>query len=967
MSPARFWAGGFAAAPRIPLVGDADGDGRADLLVIYPPGEGIVDLARTSASGKSRFPLQARTGFGKDILTGTSGRFSGSERTEVLALSQDWSLQIAYDLDTASGKYQKEWKSPLIAPEKRLKKVPALAAVIPTANGMGHVLLADADGNLLLLQNKRTSGGGFGFEAIPLRFRLSRVRQMAVAPSEGNSPVTVFWMDNDGKVYRTILGPVESLSAKGPMETRLLLRAAPGEKFAIGKFRGVSATDVIVGQHLLPDGDPNKAITIKTLPEPAVAKGDLTWLAGDFDGDGKDDIVRIRRSSERYTGDDIFLHFARASQTTEDNLASTSGDGLLDAWKTGKIKPGGLDLAALGCKVGRYDIIVEVQRIEDTPEDVVRRDMERAVRYYANLPVTNPDGSKGIALHVIYREPIPISEKRLPWWELGAKYHPNAHRGVTHWMSVYNGGGGQSDEMADRGSTGSNALYATFLHEFGHQLGLDHTGNWQPAWCPIYPSLMNYAYSYQLNGKGDDIGYSDGRLSSLILDERKLSEVLPLPPDKLTFLSGPPYHYRMKPTPDGKGTLIDWNWNGVFGERSVSADINYGYSTSGGLRHTIGKTYTAPVLATNGKGKQERLLLFAGLIPSGTPVPPSDAEVEKRSLAPDFPGRLVVRQWNGADPRSDGPKWGEELPIEASGVIGDASAASLGERTWVAYPTTAGVTLRSLSYSKSDDGTEALKISEAMPIPYTVGCSPTLTLLDGQLALLLWRDEKTPVGMCLLRPKGESFEMREPVVSLPFTSRLPVGAIEGAKEKGRPSLWVGLSQDQDDKRTYRWQVRRLVLEKDGKIREAKQEWVGGEQGGQRGQSRPVLLWKSDNALKEQSGQLWFLGAGLFGSKSPWACHYVSIRITDKTVGGGWLNRRYYDEWTQSRSAPGACFFKGEMIFASRWYGNVRGTENDNLFVAFFGRGYESEPMGDKDDIGYIRDVGMSHSIAYVGE
>ena len=86
-------------------------------------------------------------------------------------------------------------------------------------------------------------------------------------------------------------------------------------------------------------------------------------------------------------------------------------------------------------------------------------------------------------------------------------------------MLITNSGGGQSSELGDRGSCGSHALYATFLHEFGHQLGLDHTGRWAPSWCPIYPSLMNYAYSYQLGGKPDAVGYSDGRLSSLTLDE----------------------------------------------------------------------------------------------------------------------------------------------------------------------------------------------------------------------------------------------------------------------------------------------------------------------------------------------------------------------------------------------------------------------------------------------------------------
>jgi hypothetical protein len=92
-----------------------------------------------------------------------------------------------------------------------------------------------------------------------------------------------------------------------------------------------------------------------------------------------------------------------------------------------------------------------------------------------------------------------------------------------------------------------------------------------------------------------------------------------------------------------------------------------------------------------------------------------------------------------------------------------------------------------------------------------------------------------------------------------------------------------------------------------------------------------------------------------------------MRVADSSVNGGWKTRRYYDEWTQSRSAPGVCFFRGDIVLAVRWFGNVRGTENDNLFVAFHGRGIESEPMGDFDDIALIRDVGLARSIPYVAE
>ena len=51
---------------------------------------------------------------------------------------------------------------------------------------------------------------------------------------------------------------------------------------------------------------------------------------------------------------------------------------------------------------------------------------------------------------------------------------------------------------------------------------------------------MNYAYNYQLNGRQDNIGYSDGRLASVVLNEKHLSEILPLPMEKVAFLAGRP-------------------------------------------------------------------------------------------------------------------------------------------------------------------------------------------------------------------------------------------------------------------------------------------------------------------------------------------------------------------------------------------------------------------------------------------
>ena len=94
--------------------------------------------------------------------------------------------------------------------------------------------------------------------------------------------------------------------------------------------------------------------------------------------------------------------------------------------------------------------------------------------------------------------------------------------------------------------------------------------------------------------------YSEGALSSLVLNERHLSERLPFPRRKVEFLAMSPYQYRLEPSRDGRATLIDWNWNGILGEENVVADINYDHGTDFASQYDVGRADAAPVLVTHG-------------------------------------------------------------------------------------------------------------------------------------------------------------------------------------------------------------------------------------------------------------------------------------------------------------------------------------------------------------------------------
>ncbi|MBI3923903.1 MAG: VCBS repeat-containing protein [Armatimonadetes bacterium] len=950
------------SAPRTAMAGDCDGDGRADFIGYFPLEKGIVDLARMSPAGKLFPQAQAHTQAGEKAVAVACGRFSAEKGVGVLLLFPDGSLRYLHDLKLDTQTFSRSDTVGCLPADQKPKEAARLIPLDADGDGKLDAVMMGSDGRLLLLHNRGEENQAPQLQAIPLESLLPRVRRISAGDLDGDGRDELVWLDRSGALYRA------SVELSGEASGRLvhrfrLAKGAPYDGLAVGRFAGSKTADILMGQHLLPGGNVSQSFLVPNLPTAKKAKGDCVWIAADFDGDGKDDLIRAQRSGDPLDGDHVYLHYAFNPQQEPDApFADTDNDGLLNAWENGKMKPGGLDLAALGCTTTHPDLIVELQRFEDVPEDKLRAEMDRVIRYYASLPVSNLDGSKGIALHVIFREPIPLVDLKSPWWEVGEKYHPAGHRGITHWMQVSMSGGGQSGEMADRGGCGFYGFYATFIHEFGHQIGLGHTGRWGPAWCPTYCSLMNYAYNYQFNGKGEDIRYSQGLLASVILRENRLSEILPLPVDKVSFLSGPPYRYRLKSAPEGKTTWIDWNWNGVFGEKGIAADINYGYSTSGGLRHTIGKTYAAPAVVSHGAGVNARLLLFCGRLPEGAPVPPSDATAKQPGLSPDQPGCLCLRIWKGTDPERDGPKWSDEITIEAAGVTGDPSATHWRGDTWVSYPSSDGIRLRRITL----DQTGNPQIGNPLVLPDSKGDQPTLTPFGDGLALLLWRDDRTAVRTRLLFSWPGGQLILGPTSSLRFNSVVPVGAVAGASQSGKPTLWIGLMQDIPGGFPGRWQVRQFLLEEDGFFRQLRQEWIGGDKGGERGSSR-VMLLREPNPAFGTDGQLYFIACGLFGKDTPWSCHYVATRIADGSINGGWLTRRYYDEWTQSRSASGVCFFRGDIALAVRWFGNVHGTENDNLFVAFYGKGIESAPMGDFDDMSFIRAYGLACSIPNVSK
>jgi len=442
---------------------------------------------------------------------------------------------------------------------------------------------------------------------------------------------------------------------------------------------------------------------------------------------------------------------------------------------------------------------------------------------------------------------------------------------------------------------------------------------------------MNYPYSYTLNGKIENIGYSDGRLAKMVLRESDLDEVLPLPYEKVKFLENAPYHYRLKP--NGATTLIDWNWNGIFGEHHVKADINSAYSTTGGRRDAIDKTESAPwVVSHNGKA----YVLFAK---SDVPVP---AKADP-NVGPERPGTLYIK-------RMVKPfQWEARQSINISVVTGDPTAASFAGKIVAAYPSTAGILVQDI-----EDLGQTMSAGTPELVNSNGNLVPSVCAFGGKLWLFLWDPKTQEVSYQIIRG-GKSDPQ-----TLPDKSTSPVGP---AFDTIKHQLILGMAQDEDAAHLSHWQIRQYTL-KDGKFSGASMQWIEGPKGGVRGHSRSVVLFDADKSNGPE-GKIYYFTLGDHGKENPWACCYVSESIGDKTVRGGWRTKRFYDEWTQSRSAPAATFFGGDILYSYRWIDGGRGETDNQLQVAYRGSGIELEPMGDFDDLTFLKEFGIRHCILYL--
>ncbi|MBV6459173.1 MAG: hypothetical protein HONBIEJF_02316 [Fimbriimonadaceae bacterium] len=871
------------------MVADLDGDRRADLVCVYPEGKAIVDVALNVGGLKCGRPYQAVNPWAEQCLAAATGSFDDRPGEDLIGLFADGKLRLLAGFK--DGKFQVS-KDVLQVP--RIPKHPGLSS------GGSRPWLFGSDG---------------------MAFELDIA---AGTCTPRRIPKDVVWMQGDGLRWTMLRnGSIGRLDGEKwiPTDHQMRLRASR------------------------PAADGGSLVLDESMPTFADA-ATIRFLA-DADADGDLDLWTYRLGSEAHTANVVTLQRSKSVDDTDwdhDGLtqdqetalksdplcADTDGDGLIDGWEAGEFR--GLKLRELGCHPARVDVICLLSRFEGLDDAVAKSEIEKCKAYYAKLPHKNPDGTSGFGLRVIWLDEIKKADQSKPWWELRDALIPGKWRGMVHWMQLTPWGGGQADQLGDGGGCGggTDILYATFLHEFGHQIGMDHSGFWNAEHNPIYPSLMNYAYSYGLNNSIKNIGYSTGALRNLVLNERQLDEVIPLPFESVKFLAAGPYGYRMKQ--EGDRTLIDWNWNGVYGERRVRADINYGYSTNAGVRDEVDLSQCGPTVFThNGHG----FILYGK-----RPIAAKGGE--DASFAPDRPGKVVLKKL--LEPK----KWTAPLELPGPQAIGDPYGISHAGRIWVFVPTAQGL----LSVTLSDE-TAGLKVLKQEFVPDSQDRIPTGDVYKGRLYLLLWNPKNGHFGYRPIDARGSIGAYQD----FGFTSTNPGGLTVDTK---RDRVVIALGRNQDANRPNRWQIRRFRLD-GGYLVQESMAWIEGEGGGCRGPGRLTVLFDG-SADAGPEGRLMVFGRG--DPTGPHSCGYVATQIADKTIRDGWMVKRYYDEWSQSRSAPSACWWNGEILYVYRWVdGNP--SRDGILHVGYRGSGIQPDPMGDHDDVAFFANFGIRSSILYL--
>ncbi len=661
----------------------------------------------------------------------------------------------------------------------------------------------------------------------------------------------------------------------------------------------------------------------------------LCRFSGDFSGDGRPDWAGVYKTTLPYDHHIVRLAFTPnpdggdrdmdgLSDEEEAKIGSnpldrdTDMDGLLDGWEV----HGFPREIALGDRITlfdpanpkadgalspiRQDVICVLSYFEGIDPKQMDGELPRVQALYKQLNNKNPDGSTGVWVHFRV-EPtfVAKADQALAWWDVGNKYFAAKERGFMHWLQITPWGGGQSGQTAEMGGAGNG--WAVIAHEFGHQLSLSHEGDSAAAWCPLFPSLMNYAFSYGFDGDGNKIHFSNGEFRETVLDEHKLVEKLPYPYEHMKYLANWPFRFTLKDNGDGT-TLIDWNHSGTFDEGTVEADVNYGGSTYCGTRLNHEVSGSGPGLAYVG----DVCYLVA-------------ADINK--------DHLWIKSYQGAE------KWSEKRDIPASASEKD--------------PVIVGGKDYGLVFHHHVYGWHVTKFDDkAVGTPVKIPGLPTIDMNAcrvGERVLLVSRHDDDTLDYRWLTFKDNDFS--KPVVG------------EAVKLETRSQVTPGLAVDPTTGKVvlvtsmtnsrgspFCMRVTWAAVQGD-RLWEQEMKWTRGEGSGNGCCTRPIVAFSAAGQLNI------FHQGGSDGSGQMIA--YRTSKVGNQALDEGWLTCMLYDVWTRSRVPVAFANGPQGAIYSYRW--DAGGT-NNMLQTAHNGFGIDPEPMRDFNDGAKISLWGIRHSM-----
>lgn len=911
--PYNWLYGGWVASPRIPLIGDINSDGYADFLYTSP-GATSIDCSLNGRGGKALRGSTPITNLPQGLVASCLGRFGGKS-LDIAVLGDKGRLSKVINdgnatfTEAARVAYISEVKAPMWL----------VAVHTDAAKATDDIAVVSSDGRI------RIFDAVSGMQISDLKLS-SDITAIAAGDTNGDGFSEIAALSSKSAALYSLSGKKIS-TPRAPKRQQAL---AMGDTNADGKADLLCNGQVFLG----PDLKSSVAI-----PGWQDFKKPVLGLLADVVGRGRADLI-VQHQGPEYYGSfeadcnvyvsylpsdvdfdaDGLTNVEEAKLLTDPLDRDTDYDGLCDGWEVHGFA--GMDLPGMGASPRHKDIFVTNLPTNNTPPDQIDKYMkDYVVPFFAKLPYKNLDGTQGFAIHYLMLDPIAAGVDVYTT-------HLPSRIGIWHWMAIGGmGGGGQSGQLADTGGTGM----ASWTHEFGHQLGLSHTGKWA-AWSPTYTSLMNYTYSYGFDGSWNNIHFSTGEFSSVILNDSKLIERLPFPIEKLHFLSIGPYQFRMKA--DGpNATLIDWNWNGVFDKKPVRSNITYGYAVGGGERLQPSGTqpfnYNGPyelmtdyqASLVNHKGKLYMLTASRGPVEVDAPRPEAE---------------LVIQTYLGKR------AWTKPISL-ASRVISDPAGVSDGTTFYAFYMTPDGVSYR---FGQPD------KLGEPVAIPDTKGMSVSAVNWKGTVYAFFFKDKDT--NMTYRTVQGKTLG---PIIDLGIKGTIPPGLAVDTKAN---QLLLGTASPLNND-PWRWQLFRFTWSiQSNSFKEVSHEWLGGDKAGWAGDLRPNLIFDASEEAGPQ-GRIYWIARGHGSKKNDPIGTFVARTIGYKDFNNGWMLWRYYDEWTNTRSGIGAAWFDNDIVLATTWASGTAGGDC-GVFLGYNGTAISGVDMSDFDDIALMANYGIARSI-----